>query len=71
MLKKPLKIEDIGLAKFLDDSADKHFGYGYRDFVGMLDRGLGKSDLAKAFGVNRKAIYRWLEVYKEEQTNAT
>lgn len=71
MLKKPLKLEDVGIEKWLDDTADNHNQLGFIAFVGMVGDDpdkpkVDKANLARAFGVNRTTIYRWLNVYKEE-----
>lgn len=65
-LRPNVSIEEVGLKKFLDDSAERHNGYGYDDFV--KNQKLGKSGLAKLFGVDRDTIYRWLIVLEKEQS---
>lgn len=66
-LPPPPKIEDVGLEKWLNDSADKHNGLGYDKFVQMISVVKSKSAIAAVFGVERRTIARWIEQYKKEQ----
>lgn len=64
MLKKPIKIEDVGLEKFLDERyTDKG---GYTEFIKRVKLGEPKTIIANAFGVNKGTIYGWLDVYEKE-----
>lgn len=66
MLNTNPKIEDVGLQKYLDQTADQHRNFTYANFQTMVQSNVDKSNIARAFGVNRKTIYRWLEVYEKE-----
>ena len=69
---RPPKIADEGLEKYLDRTADKHNGLYYTDFVRMLQAKNGQpistSSIAALFGVDRRTIHKWVEIYKAEQT---
>lgn len=60
----PPSIEEIGLQSYLNNNATSHNGYGFDDFVKLFSTGVNKVNLAKAFGVDRKTIDRWLEIYE-------
>lgn len=63
---RPPSIEDVGLKKYLNQSKETHNGYGYDDFVRLIESGLNKAGLAKAFQVERSTIYKWLAIYESE-----
>lgn len=70
----PAKIEDVGLAQFLDETSHLHNNFGYDHFVSMVgdsfletDRTkVDKANIGRAFGVTRQTIGRWLKIYKAE-----
>lgn len=62
---KPMSIEDTGLEYYLNRTAPIHNGYGYDDFVKMVESDVNKANLAKAFKVDRKTIYKWLALYNK------
>lgn len=64
---KPKSLQEIGLRQHLNKTKAIHNGYGYDDFVKLIDAGVNKANLARAFGVVEVTIYKWLEVYEEEQ----
>lgn len=67
-----IPIRKVGLKKYLNETREEHNGQGYDEFVfftttlvhnnGTPDR----SSIAKAFGVHRKTIYKWLDIYTKE-----
>jgi len=64
-LTPPPKIEDIGLRTYLNTN----YGVqgGYNEFIKRLvELNEPKSVIANAFGVERRTIYRWLEIYNKE-----
>lgn len=66
---KPPSIEEVGLKKYLNGSKELHNSYGYDDFVRLVESGLNKAGLAKAFQVERATIYKWLAIYETESGN--
>ena len=70
----PARIEDVGLAQFLDETSHLHNNFGYDNFVSMVgDEFLStdktkvdKANIGRAFGVSRGTIHRWLKIYKAE-----
>lgn len=70
----PARIEDTGLAQFLDDTSHLHNNFGYDNFLSMVgDEFLAtnktkvdKANIGRAFGVTRQTIIRWLKIYKAE-----
>jgi DNA invertase Pin-like site-specific DNA recombinase len=63
----PPSIESIGLERYLNEKVESHNNFGYQDFVIMLEQKLSKSSIAKAFGVNRNTIIKWIAIYEKEQ----
>jgi hypothetical protein len=61
-------IENVGLEVHLDTTKQNHNGYGYLEFTDMLERKVNRANLARIFGVDRKTIDRWIEVYNKEKT---
>ena len=70
----PMRIQDIGLSTFLDETKELHNNFGYDNFISMVgddflatgDTKVDKANIARAFGVTPPTIYRWLKVLKEE-----
>lgn len=60
------KISEIGLKQHLDDSRNVHNNFGYDNFVTMINADVNDSNIARAFGVNRKTIKKWINIYKEQ-----
>lgn len=71
MRHKPTSIKQIGLQAHLNQTKQQHNDFGYDAFVSMLGSEVNKSNIAKAFGVDRKTVTKWLEVYKGENNNGT
>ncbi len=67
MIKQFQGIRDVGLPTFLNETKDKHNGFGYDHFAVMANSGVNSSNLARAFNVTRQTINKWLDIYKEEQ----
>ena len=61
-----LSIRRIGLKKHLNDTAEKHNGYAYDDFVKMVTSEVNVANLARVFNVDPRTVMNWLEVYQKE-----
>lgn len=66
--KPPPTIEQIGLDNYLNNTAPIHNGYGFKDFVKLINhpnekRKVSISSLAVMFNVSRSTIYHWSNVY--------
>lgn len=64
-------IDDIGLKQYLTDTAELHKGFSYEHFVAMLnpqipEEKVDKANMARAFGVGRHTIYKWIDIYNRE-----
>lgn len=55
-----------GLRSYLDRTKDQHNDLEYADFVRLFDSKVNKSNLARAFNINRKTLTKWLGVYQDE-----
>jgi len=66
IIPKPFKISDVGLEHYLEITRSLHNNFGYPEFISMLENGVDKSNLAKAFGVSRNTIYSWLKELAKE-----
>lgn len=64
------QIEEIGLKRYLDDTAGYHKQIDYAQFVEIVNREPNKSEIARLMGVERRTISRWLEIYDKEQESA-
>ena len=65
MRHKPPTIEQIGLENYMTDN-----DYDYAEFrrrYGQLNE--PKTVIARAFGVDRKTIDRWIAVFEKERGN--
>lgn len=67
---KAERIADVGLRAYLDKTKDEHNDLGYDNFVSMINSGVNKSNLGRAFGVNRDTIYRWIRIKDTESLDA-
>lgn len=69
---KRTSIRDVGLQRYLDDTATSHNGKNHADFDRYLNepdefgQTIGPARIAKAFGVSRYTVYKWMKIYKEE-----
>lgn len=63
---KTPSISDEGLEAYLNRTAADHNGNGFDDFVRLVSASVDKANLAKAFGVSRYTIYKWLELFNKE-----
>ena len=68
---RPPSIRELGLKRHLDETAQKHDGLGYADFIKQVTkpkhRRLNKTALAKLFNVDIHTMVNWLSIYEEEQ----
>lgn len=62
----PPRIADKGLERHLNDTAERHNGYAYNDFVDMRSRDVNVANLARIFGVDVKTVKHWIEIYNKE-----
>lgn len=67
MLVKPMSIKEIGLQKYLDDTAVIHNGYGYADFFKLYNGQVDTANLARAFQVSRNTMFKWKKIYIESK----
>lgn len=65
---RPDSIRRVGLKRHLDDNANRHKNKGYADFIDMIDNLASQRYIARAFGVNKNTVSKWVEIHKEEQT---
>lgn len=64
------EIEQIDI--YLDATKDLHHGFGFDNFVAMIEQKVAKTNIARSFGVTPPTIYDWLEklkVLKEQKQN--
>jgi hypothetical protein len=66
VLPRQMTIAQEGLRHYLDRTKDKHNGLGYSNFIGLLQSGVNKANLARAFTVNPRTLQKWLEIYSQE-----
>lgn len=59
-------ITAIGLETYLAQTADRHNGLNYTDFVKWVDK-LPTFALAKMFNVSRPTMYKWVAIYEQDQ----
>jgi len=57
---RPDSIGKVGLKEHLNNTAPKHKNKAYDDFIEMLDNKASVAYMARAFGVSRHTIYKWL-----------
>lgn len=62
-------IKNMGLKGYLESTTVMHNGLGYGEFVARIKLESPKTKIAKKFKVEKKTIYRWIEVYEEELNN--
>lgn len=63
----PPSIKEIGLSAWLDSQKEIHNGFGYKEFVVMVETHVSVSSLARAMNVQNYTIRKWINIYKEEQ----
>lgn len=51
----------------MNEKAESHNNFDYRDFISMVDSGVSKQSIARAFGVSRNTVLKWLEIFKSEK----
>lgn len=61
---KPPTIEEIGLEEFM-----KQNGYDYSEFKKRYDLKEPKAIIARALGVDRRTVDRWITAYEKELAN--
>lgn len=64
---KNQSIREIGIDKYLDSTSQEHNNFGYMDLKVMVAQEVNTSNMARAFGVNRKTMAKWLEIYEDEE----
>jgi DNA invertase Pin-like site-specific DNA recombinase len=65
---RPDSIRAIGLKKHLDDKAAAHKNKNYADLIEMLDNRASQNYIARAFGVTKNTVSKWLLIHHEELT---
>jgi len=65
-MSRPDSIRVQSLRTYLNTTVGEHRGKGYVSFVQMVDDGASNSYIARAFGVHRNTVFRWLKLYHEE-----
>lgn len=65
---RPPSIEQIGLKKYLNQTAKQHNGSDYAEFEKRLGLDEPKSVIARAFGVDPRTVGNWIEVYQRERS---
>lgn len=66
---KTERIEDIGLRAYLDKTKEQHNNFGYEEFATMITVEVNKSNIARAFGVNRETVRRWIRIKEREEND--
>jgi hypothetical protein len=66
-MSRPDSIIKIGLRNHLDSTADAHKGKRYKDLVEMVENRASNNYIARAFGVNKNTISKWLVIHDSEQ----
>jgi hypothetical protein len=56
-----------GLELHLSSTRHIHKGKKYEDLIDMLENKASHLYMARAFGVNKNTIYKWLAIYRDEQ----
>ena len=72
MLKPFQSIEEYGgLELYLNDTAEDHNGFGYDQFIAMIDQDNppNKTNIGKIFGVDARTIEKWKQVKESENNN--
>lgn len=66
---RPDSIRMMGLKKYLDNSKDRHNGFGYDRFVELVrvPKPPSVSSLARIFNVSDITIRKWMTVLELEQ----
>jgi DNA invertase Pin-like site-specific DNA recombinase len=64
---RPDSIRAVGLRVHLDSTADRHKKKDYVDFLEMLENRASNNYIARAFGVTKNTVSKWLLIYYEEQ----
>jgi hypothetical protein len=63
---KPPTIANTGLSNYLDSTRVEHNGFSYVEFTKMVDNKLNASNIARAFGVDRRTIIKWVVILEKE-----
>ncbi len=63
---RPTTIREKGLQSHLDTQSKNHNNFGYNDFVTMYTNGVNISNIARAFGVNRNTVRKWVLILLEK-----
>lgn len=68
---RPDSIKAQGLRTYLNSMVGVHKGRGYVSFVQMLDDKASINYMARAFGVSKNTVQKWLKIHHEEQKSLT
>jgi hypothetical protein len=68
MTQFPKSIESYGgIELYLNATKDEHNGLGFSNWLSMRKQGVDTANLARAFGVGRDTMYRWIKRYEWER----
>lgn len=62
-------IEQMGLKKYLDDTADKHDGHDYDYIVTLFEAKVNDTNIGKLYKVDWRTVRSWHEIYNKERLN--
>jgi DNA invertase Pin-like site-specific DNA recombinase len=66
-LSRPGSIRAVGLRAHLEATTTQHKNKDYVDFLEMLENRASHNYIARAFGVTKNTVSKWLLIYYEEQ----
>lgn len=66
-MSRPDSIRVKGLRTYLNERVGEHRGRGYVSFVQMLDDKASINYMARAFGVSKNTVQKWLKIHHEEK----
>lgn len=62
-------IRAMGLQHYLEIHAGLHHGKSYHDLLEMIRYKGSINYMARAFGVSKNTMQKWVKIYHEEQKN--
>lgn len=68
-MSRPDSIRAQGLRTYLNSMVGEHKGRGYVSFVQMIDDKASTNYMARAFGVSKNTVQKWLKIHQEERKN--
>lgn len=68
-MSRPDSIRSLGLRTHLNATVGDHKGRGYVSFVQMLEDDASINYMARAFGVTKNTVQKWLKIHREEKQN--